>query len=236
MDIKNIEWNEESYLVFCNYLKSISDNKYRDFNKKLISSKKKILGIKMPILKRIAKDIYKGDYEKFLKINKNIYYEEVMLRLLIIGNIKSIEELEKYFFKSIDLIDNWALCDTFCSSLKIVKSNKKYFLKIIDKLINSKKDYYIRVGLVLLLDYYVESDYLDLIFNYINKLDNDSYYVSMAASWLLCEVFIKYQSETLEYLNNNNLNKFIINKMICKIRDSYRVDKEMKDYILKYRK
>ena len=58
----------------------------------------------------------------------------------------------------------------------------------------------------------------------------------MARAWLLCECFIKYENETLKYLENNNLDKFTINKTISKIRDSFRVDKKTKDYILKFKR
>ena len=37
-------------------------------------------------------------------------------------------------------------------------------------------------------------------------------------------------------IKNNNLNEFTKNKSISKIRDSYRVSKEEKDFIIKYRK
>ena len=57
----------------------------------------------------------------------------------------------------------------------------------------------------------------------------------MAQAWLLCELFIKYREETLDYLNNHKLNKFTINKTISKIHDSYRVSKEDKEYLNKYK-
>ena len=67
-------------------------------------------------------------------------------------------------------------------------------------------------------------------------IDSDYYYVNMAIAWLLCECFIKHQDITLKYLENNNLNKFTINKCISKIKDSYRVSREMKGYINKFKK
>ena len=236
MDFKNIIWNKDTYTEFINYLTRIKDNKYKDFNRKIINTKYLMLGIKIPILKKIAKEISKGDYKSFLNIITDDYYELVMIKGLVITSIKEIDELNKYFEEYISLIDNWALCDIFCSSLKIVNKNKDYFKDIIVYLIKTKKEYYVRVGLVLLLDYYVEEKYLDDIFKIINMIDSDYYYVNMAIAWLLCECFIKYQDITLKYLENNNLNKFTINKCISKIKDSYRVSREMKEYINKFKK
>lgn len=232
----NIKWDKNKYEEFTLYLKSISDVKYKEFQKKLTPTKYEILGIRLPILRHISKEIFKGDYKSFLKVCKSNYYEEVMIKLLVIAKMSDIDEVMKYFYDAIYLIDNWALCDTFCNSLKIVGKNKEYFLNIIKELINSSKPFNIRVGLILLLSYYVEEDYLSLIYNTLDSIKSEEYYVNMASSWLLCEVFVKFQASTLKYLEHNNLNKFIINKGISKIRDSYRVDKNIKDMILKYKR
>ena len=236
MDLKNIVWNKKTYKKFIEYLKSISEKEYKKFSEKITFTKYEMLGIRLPKLRNIAKVISKGDYQSFLKVSESTYYEEIMIKLLVIANIKDINKLMFYFDDAINLIDNWALCDTFCNSLKIVEKNKDYFLTKIDKLIKSNKTYYIRVGLILLLCYYVEKEYLELICNYLDSIESDEYYVNMAEAWLICEIFIKYESIGLKYLENNKLNKFTINKSISKIRDSYRVSKEMKDYILKFKK
>lgn len=218
------------------YLKSISEKEYKEFSSKITFTKYEILGIRLPKLRRIAKEISKGDYLSFLKVSENTYYEEVMLKLLVMANIKDINELMLYFDNAVNLIDNWALCDTFCNSLKIVKKNKDYFLTKIDELMKSKQTYHIRVGLILLLCFYVEEEYLELILKYLDNIKSDEYYVNMGEAWLICEIFIKYENIGLKYLEHNKLNKFTINKSISKIRDSYRVSKEMKDYILKFKR
>ncbi len=234
MDFKNINW-EKDYNLFLDYLYSIKDIKYKEFNSKIITTNYEILGIRIPILKKISKEIFKGDYKSFLNI-PNKYYEIVMLKGFIIGCINNLQELDNYFNDFIKLIDNWAICDSFCASLKIVKTNREYFLTIIYKLVNLKSEYIIRVGLVLLLDYYVLKEYLEDIFNILNKINSDLYYVNMAKSWLICEVFTKYEKEALLFLENNNLDKFTINKAISKIRDSYKVSEKMKKYVLKFKK
>lgn len=226
----------DKYKEYINYLISIGEEEYKKFNSRIIFTKYEMLGIRLPKLRKIAKDISKKDYKSFLKISGNTYYEEVMIYLLVVASLKSTSELMLYFDKALSLIDNWALCDSFCSSLKIVEKNRDYFLKIIDKLLKSKETYNIRVGFVLLLNFYVSEEYLDLIFNYLNNIKSTEYYINMAKAWLLCEVFIKYQDSGLKYLENNNLDSFTINKAISKIRDSYRVSKEIKDNILIYRR
>ena len=218
-----------------NDLLNLKDNQTKAFNEKIITTKYEMLGIKIPVLRKI---VNKLSYFELLNIleYENTYYEIVLLKALVLGKIKSINELEPYFYNYLDLIDNWALCDTLCSSLKIVKENKPYFLKIITNLINTKKEYYVRVGLVLLLNYYISKDYLNIIFDLINKTESNYYYVNMARAWLLCECFIKYEKETLNYLKHNSLDTFTINKTISKIKDSTRVNKTTKAYIMLFKK
>ena len=235
MDLEKINWHKD-YHKFIEYLKSIREESYKEFSEKITFTKYEILGIRLPKLRSIAKEIKRGDYRTFLNRKNSTYYEEVMLHLLVLASMKEVEECMLYFDDAINLIDNWALCDTFCNSLKLVAKNKEYFLKVIEKLLKNKEVYHIRVGLILLLCYYVEEPYLDFIVNALDNIQSEEYYVNMAMAWLVCEIFIKEESFGLHYLEHNHLNKFTINKSISKIRDSYRVSKEMKDYILKFKK
>jgi len=54
------------------------------------------------------------------------------------------------------------------------------------------------------------------------------YYASVNS---FCELYIYYSQETEKYLKNNKLNNFTHNKSISKIRESYRISKEEKDYL-----
>ena len=58
----------------------------------------------------------------------------------------------------------------------------------------------------------------------------------MMNAWLLCNLFIKRREKTISFLQNNKLNKFTINKGISKCRDSFRVSKEDKEYLLRFKK
>ncbi len=235
MNFINLYWNKEIYIKYLDYLISIKEDKYQEFSSKLTKTKYKILGIRIPVLRSIAKKILKSDITSFLENNTFTYFEEVMIYGLVISNIKNENLFNKYFYTYLDLIDNWALCDTFCSSLKRLKKDNKYFIECIN-LLNSNKEYHIRVGLVSILDYYISEDNLDAIFKNINNIKLDTYYVNMAISWLLCEMFIDYKEETIKYIKECNLNNFIVNKTIQKIRESYRVNKNDKEYLLKFKR
>lgn len=227
----NNTWDEVQYNKLINYLNNIGEEKYKDFNSKLVLTKYKMYGIKVPILRDIAKKISKTNIISFLDIVKSNSYEEVMIEGLVISYIKEVDLCIKYFNKFINKIDNWAICDTCISSMKIVNKNKELFLKQIKKYIESKNEYVVRVGVVLLLNYYIEDSYIDLVFDIINSINREDYYINMAIAWLVSVCFVKYRNKTFKYLNDNKLNRFTYNKSIQKIIESYRVSLEDKEIL-----
>ncbi len=231
------EWTEKTYKTFITYLKSIQDLEYKEFHTSLVlNSKYEFIGIRVPIMRNIAKIIAKGDIEGFLKIAQEKYYEEVMIQGLVISHIKDEKIFYKNYKKFIKKIDNWALCDSFCSSLKIVeKYEEKYFKEAIEMSLNSK-EFISRVGLVIILNHFISKENLEIIFSTLNKINSDKFYINMAEAWLICEMYTMFPKETKAFLKENKLNKFTQNKSISKIHDSYRVSKEEKEALNKYRK
>lgn len=224
-------WNQENYQNYLNYLKSLSDLKYKNFQSSLCQTKYLMLGIKIPTLRNIAKQISKSNYEDFLKLVTNTYYEEVLIEGLVIANIKDEKIFSKYFNSYLKKIDNWAICDSFCNSLKIVNTNPKKYFNLSLKLAKSPKEFTSRVGLIIILNFFIKEEYLQDIFNLLDNIKSDKYYINMAEAWLICELYIYYPKETTNYLKNNNLNNFTHNKAISKIRESYRISKEDKEYL-----
>ena len=236
-DIIISQWNEETYKSFVEYLISIQDMKYKEFHSSLVlNSQYEIIGIRLPIMRDIAKKITKGNIEEFLTYAQDRYYEEVMIQGLVISHIKDEEVFYKYFKKHVNKIDNWALCDSFCSAIKIVrKYEEKYFNEAIKMALNDS-EFISRVGLVMLLSHFVNQNNLETIFGTLNKIQSDKFYINMAEAWLVCEMYIKFPKEAKEFIKKNNLNKFTQNKAISKIHDSYRVSKEEKELLNKFRK
>lgn len=226
-------WNKNTYDKFIDYLHELKDEKYKELQKKIIKNDKIIIiGIRIPILKKIAKEISKENYKDFIKYNKHKYLEENILHGLILGYIKEDEELLKQVDKFIPYIDNWETCDTACANLK---QFKKIDIHNIDRYINHNP-WSQRFGLVLLLDHYIKEENLKTIFEICKKIKTDEYYVKMAISWLLSICYIKYPSKTLSFLKRANLDKFTHNKTISKICDSKRIDKNVKEKLKLLRK
>lgn len=107
---------------------------------------------------------------------------------------------------------------------------------MVKKMAESKDQWKIRFGLITLMSYYIEKEYLDEIFEMCSKVENKEYYVQMGQAWLVSTLFIKFRDETLEYLKDNSLDKWTQNKAIQKIRESFRVSEEDKELVKSLKK
>lgn len=223
-------WNEEKYKNFINELLSLKDEKYLKFTKKITNTKVEMIGVQIPKLRKIAKDISKTDINSFIKEYKGNYFEERMILGFVIG-LSTLEDYKKYLeFYSTQILD-WSLCDSVACSLNKIKKEKEYFFEFAQKMIKTNNEFQVRFGIVILLNYYIEDNYIDKIINIIIFLKSDKYYINMAISWILSEIYIKYPLKIDKYINENYLNNFVLNKTISKICDSYRVSKEIKEKI-----
>lgn len=221
-----------------NDLISLADDKYKDFHSNLCPGVSNILGVRVPVLRNYAKELVK-DYS-FLELYNNIgndYYEEIMLKGMLIGLcIEDLEEVKYYINDFVPLIDNWAICDSFCSLLKIVKKNKDYFREFILSFLDSDSVYFVRFSLVMILNYYIEDKYLGDNFNIFNNIKLNDYYVEMALAWAISICFIKYFDETLSFFKSSSLSDFVYNKSISKVCDSFRVSSNNKNILRNMRK
>lgn len=213
------------------------DLKYKEFHSSLCPNVDKIIGVRVPELRKMAKNIASQNYTQFLDNAKDEYYEELVLQGLVIGYAKiSIEETFRYLKVFVPKINSWAVCDTTCSNLKITKKHMQKMWEFLEQYINSENEYEIRFALVMYLDYYLTDEYIDKILQNIDKITNKQYYVQMAIAWLISFAYIKQKEKIEKYLLKNNLDKFTQNKAIQKICESYRVSNEEKNKLRKLKK
>lgn len=210
----------------------LADGKYKEFHSSLCPNTNNIVGVRVPILRNLAKEIAKGDFKTYLENAKDEYYEEVMLQGMVIGLAKmNFEETCKYIIDFIPKIDNWAVCDITVSGLKITKKYKKEMWEFLKPYLKSKKEFELRFAIVMLLDFYITEEYIDKVLEILNNIKHEGYYVKMAVAWAISIAFIKFPEKTIELLKQNNLDDFTYNKALQKIIESYRVDEKTKQEI-----
>lgn len=217
---------EEMQQYIENKLKSMADEDYLKFQMKICPQAKNRLGVRMPDLHALAKEIYETyglDYFRYLKSD---YYEEIMLEGLIIGLLRiDLEQIFEYIRNFLPKIDNWAICDSFCASLRLArwKRNKEAFWNFILPYLQSKREYEVRFAIVMMVDHFVINAYVDYVLPLLDTVKHKGYYVIVAMGWLVAEVYAKCPYAAAYYMCNCHLDDYTYNMITQKITQSKKV-------------
>lgn len=221
-------------------MKELSDESYAMFNKKLCpDTSKKILGIKIPQLRKLAKQVVESEdwIDIINKFDKTIFEETILKGLVIAYSKINIEEKLQLIETFIPEIDSWAITDTFCPTLKIKKEDLDKVWDFILSYSKSNKEFEVRFSIIMMLDYYIIEEYVNKVIHEIDIIENDAYYVKMAKAWLIAEIGIKFNDKAMDYLRGkNNLDKFTYNKALQKMIESYRISDEQKVLLRKMKR
>lgn len=209
-----------------------AEKDYKKFSASLIPNIDNVLGVRIPALRKIAKEIYAETGTDYLACSNTEYMEEVMVQGMIVGLIKDKpEKILEHVENFIPKINNWAVCDIFCGGLKFTNKNKELVWEFIQKYLNSEKEYDKRFGLVMILGYFTDDEYIDKVLNILDNFSHEGYYARMGAAWTLSICYVKQPEKTFEYLKKSKLDKWTFNKGIQKICESLRVDKNTKEIL-----
>lgn len=161
------------------------------------------------------------------------YMEELMLYGMVIGCMKEkLEELFPYIERYVAQIDNWSLCDSFCVGLKQTKKQPRVMWDFLQPYLRSEKEFDLRFGVVMLMDFYVAPEYIDRLLQIFDGIRHEGYYVKMAVAWALSVCLVKQWDKSFAYMasKDNHLDEFTFGKTVQKCRESYRLtDRQKQD-------
>ena len=229
-------------------LRKSAEERYKLFSEVLAKSKYELIGVRLPIIRKIAnlcmkklrtEDDYIGFFNTFeqyiLEVSDKLLFEELMLYGIILASSNVKDDVKiKYFDVYVHYIGDWSICDSVCTSLKI-KSNGKFF-GYIKSLINSREEFVLRFVIVTFMTHFMQEKYLNEIIELIEGIDVDYYYTNMAIAWWMSNLYIYNKDKFFEIFERRNLNKFVLNMSIRKIIESNRVSKEDKEQLKLLRK
>lgn len=220
-----------------NELFKLQDEEYAEFQSKLTPSvsKEKFIGVRVPDVRKLAKRYIKEEeHKEFLRYLPHNYYDENMLHGLIISEIKDYETAIKEVDIFLPYIDNWAVCDIM--SPRIFKKHKGELIEKIKEWTESKETYTCRFGIEMLMSHFLDEDFKVEYLKIVSKIHSNEYYVQMMIAWFFATALAKQWNDTIVYLENNNLEKWVHNKTIQKSCESYRITLEQKEHLkgLKY--
>lgn len=212
-------------------LKSLAEEQYRQFNKKLCpDAGREMLGIRIPVLRRLAKEMLKADWQAYLTEDTERYHEEVLLKGLIIGGAKiPLEDKLTLVRQFVPKIDSWQISDTFCPALKLKNEDLDRVWYFILPYTRSKQEFDVRFSVIMMLDYYITQNWAANVLDVLDTIRHEGYYARMAVAWTVAELGVKFNAMTMAYLKGeNHLDRFTYNKALQKMRESYRIDPAQK--------
>lgn len=214
------------------FLEEHAEDKYREFSSGLIPGNDTMLGVRIPVLRDLAKKIAKADWRTYLKGARDDSFEEICLQGFVIGYAKAdIDELLSYASKFIPKIQDWSVNDGFCATFKIARKHHEKVWDFLMQYKNSQNEYEQRVVAVMLMNHFLEEEYIDRVLVVWDELNHEGYYCKMGVAWGIATAYAKFPKETHAFLLDNHLDDFTYNKSIQKMIESNRIAPEDKEIL-----
>lgn len=188
------------------------------------------LGIKIPVLRKLAKDYLKDpEAEKFMHKLPHKYFDENMLHAAMLCELKDYDKATEEIERFLPFVDNWAVCDTIIP--KVYKKNPEGLIFKVKEWMNSPETYTCRFGTGTLMRFYLDDSFKPEYLEWPAKIVSDEYYVNMMTAWYYATALAKHWDETVIYIEEKRLPKWVHNKSIQKARESFRVSDDRKEYL-----
>ncbi len=206
-------------------LSALGDPDYRRFSAGLLPGVEGILGVRMPQLRKLARELLRGDWRKWLaeiEATDTVCYEERMLQGLVISLAPCpIEERLAYTARFVPRIDNWAVCDAFCRKLR--PDERKAVWQFIQPYFRSDAPYDLRFAAVMSLQNFTDPEHIEALLRLLGDIRHEAYYVRMGVAWAVAECYSDAPERTCEWLTNDcPLDDRTYDKALQKIIESRR--------------
>ena len=248
-----------------------NDAHYRDGHLRVINAlpDRRVLGLHTPEMKQIAKQLSRSGGSIILPNGKeklcsngdsiirsfentpekSLCYEETVIWGFLINQQKytlceRLTRLSRY----VPIIDNWAVCDSYCANAKwMAQGDKETLWEFLQQYFLSEREFEVRFAIVVAMTYFLNKEWIEIVFKRIESipLGNikseyktakgkpkiaqqgtvqgiEPYYVRMSIAWLLATALAKFPEETRKFANSSTLPQDIIKLYIRKARESFR--------------
>ena len=224
----------------------LSEEKYRQGHIRIINAlpERRILGLHLPEMKQVAKtlakqadvwDVLRAFQQEHQADRFSLTYEETLVWGLTINALKgSWEERLSLLKPYIPVLDNWAVCDSFCCNAKwALKIPPQTLWEFLLPYFHSDKEFEVRFAIVMSMCYLLKEEWLPLIFEELQQIDLPSihseytnlpspYYVQMGMAWLLATSLAKFSDETRRFVNASSLTEDVKRLYARKARESFK--------------
>ena len=248
-----------------------SDARYREGHLRVVNAlpERRVVGLHSPEIKAVAKqlsreggEVVMSDGTHHICVNgaevirafeavpsESLCYEETDIWGYLINLEKcSLDERLAMLGRYVPVLDNWAVCDSYCAHAKwMVRADKDALWAFLERWFDSEHEFEVRFAVVVAMCYLLNDEWLDKVFERINGLDfgriksnyksvkgkpkvaqqgtvqgAKPYYVRMGVAWLLATALAKFPDATRAFVRSSKLPADVIKLYIRKVRESFR--------------
>lgn len=187
-------------------LEAAAEPEYRAFTEKLLPPGTVLLGVRLPVIRQLAKAQAAGDWRAYLNTARDDSFEERMAQGMALGLARaSLADKTPYILRFLPKIDNWSLCDSFCAALKAAKAEPEAMLALIDRCIASPEPYTARFAVVQLLMYYANAEALAGTLARLQRVTAQEDAAQVAIAWALSIAYKADPARVLAFIRESSL-------------------------------
>ena len=247
----------------------LTDARYREGHLRVVNAlpERRVLGLHSPEMKQVAKLLSReggeivmldGSTRKCTNgaevirafevvSSESLCYEETVIWGFLINLEKcSLDERLAMLGRYVPVLDNWAVCDSYCAHAKwMARADKEALWAFLERWFDSEREFEVRFAVVVAMCYLLNEEWLDKVFERINGLDfgrikskyktvkgkpkvaqqgtvqgAEPYYVRMGVAWLLATALAKFPDQTRAFVRSSNLPEDVVKLYIRKARES----------------
>ena len=249
----------------------LTDARYREGHLRVVNAlpERRVLGLHSPEIKQVAKrlsreggEVVMPDGTHRICVNgaevihafeavpsESLCYEETVIWGYLINLEKcSFDERLAMLTRFVPVLDNWAVCDSYCAHAKwMARADKRALWAFLQRWFDSDREFEVRFAVVVSMCYFLNEEWLDRVFLRLNRLNFDRikseyksvkgkpkvaqqgsvqgaepYYVRMGVAWLLATALAKFPDATRALVRSSNLPEDVVKLYIRKARESFR--------------
>ena len=249
----------------------LTDARYREGHLRVVNAlpERRVMGLHSPEIKQVAKQLTREGGEvvmpdgthrnctggaevirAFEEVpSESLCYEETVIWGYLINLEKcSLDERLVMLGRYVPVLDNWAVCDSYCAHAKwMARADKAALWAFLEHWFDSEHEFEVRFAVVVAMCYFLNDEWFDKVFERINRLDfgrikskyktvkgkpkvaqqgtvqgAEPYYVRMGVAWLLATALAKFPDQTRAFVHSSNLPEDVVKLYIRKARESFR--------------
>ena len=249
----------------------LTDVRYREGHLRVVNAlpERRVMGLHSPDIKQVAKLLSREGGEVVMPDGTRRFcangaevirafeavpseclcYEEAVIWGYLINLEKcSLNERLAMLTRYVPVLDNWAVCDSYCAHAKwMTRADKVALWAFLERWFDSGREFEVRFTVVVAMCYFLNAEWLDKVFECINRLDfgrikskyksikgkpkaaqqgtvqgAEPYYVRMGVAWLLATALAKFPDQTRAFVHSSNLPADVVKLYIRKASESFR--------------